>query len=29
MGIEHYLPVQTVERRWSDRIKRMENWFFR
>lgn len=24
MGIEHYLPVQTVERRWSDRIKRME-----
>lgn len=24
MGIEHYLPVQTVERRWSDRVKRME-----
>lgn len=24
MGIEHYLPVQIVECRWSDRIKRME-----
>ncbi len=24
MGIEHYLPVQTVERRWSDRVKRTE-----
>ena len=23
-GIEHYLPVQTVKRRWSDRIKEVE-----
>ena len=23
-GIEHYLPIQTVKRRWSDRIKEVE-----
>jgi transcription antitermination factor NusG len=23
-GIEHYLPLQTVKRRWSDRIKEVE-----
>lgn len=23
-GIEHYLPIQIVERRWNDRIKKIE-----
>jgi len=23
-GIEHYLPIQTVKRRWSDRIKEVQ-----